>query len=196
MLERVQDEGHAVAGGDGDSVADDIEHLSQMQNYDGGFAFWDRGYPSEPYLTVYVTNALAHAKAKGFAVPRGDARSREAVPARTSSSTTPGTTREDVRWAISAYALYTRKQMGDLDIAKGQKLLRGGGGVDKLVDGDRRLAARPVRAATRPRADERKAIVRHALEHGQRDRGRRELHDRATATATTCCCRAIAASTA
>src|SRR5207247_8489771 len=24
------------------SVAVDIEHLSQMQNYDGGFAFWDR----------------------------------------------------------------------------------------------------------------------------------------------------------
>ncbi|HEY6037193.1 MAG TPA: DUF6049 family protein, partial [Kofleriaceae bacterium] len=52
------------------SVADDIEHLSQMQNYDGGYAYWDRGHPSEPYLTVYVTNALLHAKAKGFAVPQ------------------------------------------------------------------------------------------------------------------------------
>jgi uncharacterized protein YfaS (alpha-2-macroglobulin family) len=51
------------------SVADDIEHLSQMQNYDGGYAYWDRGRPSEPYLTVFVTNALAHAKAKGFTVP-------------------------------------------------------------------------------------------------------------------------------
>ena len=50
------------------SVDVDIEHLSQMQNYDGGFAFWDRGYPSEPYLTVFVTNALQHAKAKGFTV--------------------------------------------------------------------------------------------------------------------------------
>src|SRR5262249_31437888 len=51
------------------SAAEDIERLSQMQNYDGGYAYWDRGHPSEPYLTVFVTNALAHAKAKGFTVP-------------------------------------------------------------------------------------------------------------------------------
>ncbi|HEY5947537.1 MAG TPA: alpha-2-macroglobulin family protein, partial [Kofleriaceae bacterium] len=51
------------------SVADDIERLSQMQNSDGGYAFWDRGYPSNPYLTVYVTSALQHAKDKGFKVP-------------------------------------------------------------------------------------------------------------------------------
>ncbi|NVB78904.1 MAG: hypothetical protein HOV81_10950, partial [Kofleriaceae bacterium] len=52
------------------SVEVDIEHLSQMQNYDGGYAFWERGHPSEPYLSVYVTQALLKAKAKGFTVPQ------------------------------------------------------------------------------------------------------------------------------
>jgi len=51
------------------SVATDLERLSQMQNGDGGFAFWDRGYPSVPYLTVFVSSALGLAQKKGFAVP-------------------------------------------------------------------------------------------------------------------------------
>jgi uncharacterized protein YfaS (alpha-2-macroglobulin family) len=53
------------------SVKTDIERLSQMQNYDGGFAYWERGRPSQPYLTVYVANALIRARGKGFDVPAG-----------------------------------------------------------------------------------------------------------------------------
>ena len=48
------------------SVAEDLERIAEMQNWDGGFAFWDRGYPSIPYLTVHVANALARAKDKGM----------------------------------------------------------------------------------------------------------------------------------
>jgi uncharacterized protein YfaS (alpha-2-macroglobulin family) len=142
------------------SVAEDIERLSQMQNYDGGFAFWDRGYPSVPYLSVYVTNALARAKAKGFAVPQ--AMIDRAKPyLRDIESKYPWYYSKEVRWAISAYALYTRKLIGDLDIAKGQKLLKEAG-VDKLsMEANGWLlglfAQNPTAAA------ERKAIVRHAL---------------------------------
>jgi uncharacterized protein YfaS (alpha-2-macroglobulin family) len=50
------------------SVAADVERLSQMQNWDGGFAFWERGRPSEPYLSVFVTNALVLAQKKGLPV--------------------------------------------------------------------------------------------------------------------------------
>ena len=39
---------------------------------------------------------------------------------------------KEVKWAISSYALYTRKQIGDLDIGKGQKLFKEAG-VDKLT---------------------------------------------------------------
>jgi len=107
------------------SVADDIEHLGQMQNYDGGYAYWDRGHPSEPYLTVYVTNALVHAKAKGFAVPQQMLDAAKPY-LKTIEQHYPWWYPEQVRWAISAYALYTRKALGDLDLAKGQKLLANG----------------------------------------------------------------------
>jgi uncharacterized protein YfaS (alpha-2-macroglobulin family) len=143
------------------SVNIDIEHLSQMQNGDGGFAYWDRGYPSEPYLTVFVANALTRAKAKGFAVP-GNILDQAKLYLRDIESHYPWYYSKEVRWAISAYALYTRKQMGDLDIAKGQRLLREAGGVDKVtMETDGWLLGLFAGNAT---ADaERKAIVRHAL---------------------------------
>ncbi|HEY5934552.1 MAG TPA: DUF6049 family protein, partial [Kofleriaceae bacterium] len=53
------------------SVAADLERLTQMQNPDGGFVYWERGFPSEPYLSVHVMNALVRAQAKSYAVPSG-----------------------------------------------------------------------------------------------------------------------------
>src|SRR5262249_39650420 len=91
------------------SVKTDVERLSQMQNGAGGFACWDRGYPSEPYLTVYVTNALARAQKKGF--PVAQAVIENAKPyLRNIEQHYPPWYSKEVRWAISAYALYTRKQ--------------------------------------------------------------------------------------
>src|SRR5262245_24419983 len=102
------------------SVRTDIERLSQMQNGDGGFAFWDRGHPSEPYLTVYVASALGHARDKGFAVP--PAILERARPyLRDIERHYPAFYPKEVRWAISAYALYTRKQLGELDVAKAKE---------------------------------------------------------------------------
>jgi uncharacterized protein YfaS (alpha-2-macroglobulin family) len=145
------------------SVDVDIEHLSQMQNYDGGFAFWDRGYPSEPYLTVFVTNALQHAKAKGFTVPQ-NILDRAHVYLRDIESHYPPFYPTDVRRAISAYALYTRKQMGDLDIAKGKKLLADAGGPDKLsMEADGWLLG--LFAGNPSVAAERKQLVTYALNH-------------------------------
>jgi uncharacterized protein YfaS (alpha-2-macroglobulin family) len=143
------------------SVDVDIEHLSQMQNSDGGFAFWDRGYPSEPYLTVFVVNALARAKAKGFAVPQTII--DQARPyLRDIESHYPWYYEPDVRHAISAYALYTRKQIGEVDIAKGKKLLAEAGGPEKLsMEADGWLLG--LFAGNAAAADERKALVRNAL---------------------------------
>ena len=145
------------------SVADDIEHLSQMQNYDGGFAFWDRGYPSEPYLTVFVANALAHAKAKGFAVPQ-QILDRAKPYLKNIENFYPWYYPPQVRWAISSYALYTRKQLGDLDIVKGQKLLVEAGGVDKVtIETDGWLLG--LFAQNKTAETERKAIVRYVMNH-------------------------------
>ena len=145
------------------SVATDIDHLTQMQNSDGGFAYWDRGYPSEPYLSVYVVNALAHAKAKGFAVPASLFQNAK-VYLQNIEQHYPWFYSKEVRWAISSYALYTRKQIGDLDIAKGQKLLREAGGVDKVtIETDGWLLG--LFTGNAAAADERKAIVRYAINH-------------------------------
>ena len=143
------------------TVKVDLERLSQMQNSDGGYAFWDRGHPSNPYLTVHVTNALARAQKKGFAVPQ--AMIAKAKPYLANIETHyPWFYSKEVRAAISSYALYTRKLLGDLDIAKGQKLLRDTGGVDKVtMETNGWLLG--LFAGNKAAEVERKAIVRHAL---------------------------------
>ncbi|HEY5944818.1 MAG TPA: hypothetical protein VIV40_04975, partial [Kofleriaceae bacterium] len=133
---------------------------SQMQNYDGGYAFWDRGYPSNPYLTVFVTSALQHAKDKGFKVPQ--ALIDRAKPyLKDIESKYPWYYSKEVRWAISSFALYTRKQIGDLDITKGQKLFKEAG-VDKLtMEANGWLLG--LFAQQKSAEAERKAIVKRAL---------------------------------
>ncbi|HEU4730007.1 MAG TPA: alpha-2-macroglobulin family protein [Kofleriaceae bacterium] len=141
------------------SIKTDVEHLSQMQNGDGGFAFWDRGFPSEPYLTVYVTQALAHARDKGFVVP-APILERAKGYLREIERHFPAFYPREVRWAISAFALYTRKQLGDLDLARARQLLAEAGGPDKLpMEADGWLLA--TLAQNAGAADERRAIVRH-----------------------------------
>ncbi len=143
------------------SMADDLEHLANMQNSDGGFAFWERGEESDPYLSIYVVDALARARDKGLAVPP-----KLFVKARPYLATieehVPTYYDRNARAALSAYALATRKRIGDLDIAKGQRLVRDMGGADKL----------PIEAAgwllqlfagDPSAAAERAAIVRFAL---------------------------------
>jgi len=109
----------------------DLEHLSQMQNDDGGFAFWDRGHPSEPYLSVYVTSALLHAKQKGYAVD-ATMLARALGYLRVIETHYPPFYSPEVRRAISAYALSIRAASGDVDVAKAKKLLADGGGADKV----------------------------------------------------------------
>ena len=63
----VQDQGHADARRDGRLGGRRTSSTcQQMQNYDGGFAFWDRGHPSEPYLTVYVDERARACEGEGL----------------------------------------------------------------------------------------------------------------------------------
>src|SRR5262245_42458670 len=143
------------------SVKADVERLSQMQNGDGGFAFWERGYPSEPYLTVYVTSALARAQKKGLGVSPSVIENAKPYLRDIEQHYPPWYSKE-VRWAISAYALYTRKQLGELDVAKGQNLLAEAGGVEKVtMETNGWLLG--LFAGQKAAEAERKAIVRHAL---------------------------------
>ena len=141
-------------------VLADVERLENLQNYDGGFAFWERGRPSWPYLTVYVTSALNLAKSKGYAVPQGMLdRARNYL--RDIESKYDHYYPKEVRWSISAFALYTRKQLGDLDVAKAKRLIKEAT-VEKLpLEASGWLLA--TIAGQADAAAERKEIVRHAM---------------------------------
>jgi len=144
------------------SVFQDLERLTQMQNPNGGFAWWERGYRSDPYLSVHVTNALARAKAKGFTIPAAMLANAKSYVDNIEQHIEPEYP-EEVKHAISAYALYTRKLLGDVDIEKAKKLLATAGGTEKAsmeINGWL-LGTFAGNAA----ADaERKAIVRHVLD--------------------------------
>lgn len=142
-------------------VAADVERLENLQNDDGGFPFWERGRPSWPYLTVYVTQALAHAKAKGYAVPQ-NVLDRARGYLRSIESHYDAFYSKEVRWSISAFALAVRRQLGEVDVAKAKRILAEAGGADKLP----MEAAGWLLAAITGQADataERKALVRSAL---------------------------------
>lgn len=106
--------------------ARDIQILQSRQRNDGSFGLWkrDKERYEYPFLTIHVAHALALAKSKGYKVPD------EMI-----SKTKPYLkdvekhfddwykNSPEVRWTISAYALYIRDLMGDKDVGKAKKLL-------------------------------------------------------------------------
>jgi uncharacterized protein YfaS (alpha-2-macroglobulin family) len=145
----------------GARVTADLERLAQLQNGDGGFAYWERGRPSEPYVSVYVASALARARAKGLAVaPAVIERAKGYL--RGIEQRFPSWYPAEVRWAITAYALHTRRQLGEIDVAGSQRVLAQAGGVTKVsleTAGWLLGALVGERAAAADRA----AIVRHLM---------------------------------
>ncbi|NUN16002.1 MAG: Ig-like domain-containing protein [Myxococcales bacterium] len=108
----------------------DIEMLSKLQGYSGGFGFWRRSDEAWPYLTVHVMHALARAKQKGFDVPDHVVSNGLSYLKNIENYYTHWYS-DEVRWSISSYALYVRKRHGDVDTKKAKKLLNGAG-VAKL----------------------------------------------------------------
>ncbi|MCB9159581.1 MAG: hypothetical protein H6644_06960 [Caldilineaceae bacterium] len=104
------------------AVQRDIALLQGMQNDDGGFPVWQRGYPSDPFYSVHVAHALVRAQQKGFTVP-ADTQSRALDFMRSIDSHIPGWYSAKARHAIQAYALYVRSLMNDVDAAEASRLL-------------------------------------------------------------------------
>ena len=106
-------------------VQEDLAALSALQNDDGGFPSWQRGRPSDPYVTVQATHALVLARDAGYAVEAGtldvalDAlrRIEQIIPTDYSDS---------IRDSITAYALYVRNLAGDADPRAALDLYRSG----------------------------------------------------------------------
>ncbi len=108
------------------SYEKDIEILKGRQREDGSFGLWGRQREryEYPFLTVHVAHALALSKAKGYKVP-DDMINKTKPYLKDIEKHYDEWHRKspEVRWTISAYALYVRDLMGDKDTAKAKKLL-------------------------------------------------------------------------
>ncbi|HQU92924.1 MAG TPA: alpha-2-macroglobulin family protein, partial [Pyrinomonadaceae bacterium] len=107
--------------------ARDIEILQSRQRNDGSFGLWrrDRERYEYPFLTIHVAHALTLAKAKGYKVPDEMLNKTKPYLKNIESHMKDQwyMSSPQVRWTISAYALYVRDMMGDKDVAKAKKLL-------------------------------------------------------------------------
>ncbi len=104
------------------AVTRDIARLQQLQNGDGGWPIWSRGDESVPYYSIHVAHALQRARMKDFDVP-DEMLSRALDHLRNIENYYPYWYSEAVRHSLSAYALYVRQLMGDVDTAKARNLL-------------------------------------------------------------------------
>jgi alpha-2-macroglobulin len=105
-----------------EAMGRDIELLGRMQTDDGGFSFWGRGWPSQPFVTVHVTHALERAKQAGFGVPTTMLRRARGYLGDIERRIAPRTPPE-IRRVIRAYALYVLELGGAPDAAKARMLV-------------------------------------------------------------------------
>lgn len=112
------------------AVSRDIDRLQGMQNPDGGFPYWRRGFESSPFNSIHVAHALFRAQEKGFNVPV-EMQQNALAYLRDIENHYPSWYSEDTRWTLSAYALHVRNLMGDRDARKAETLL-GTAGIDNL----------------------------------------------------------------
>ncbi len=102
------------------SMATDIQWLVDAQRGDGGWDFWGTTERSYPYLTTFITFALAEAKVKGYAVPASTLDDAKEYLSQIEEGLADYS--EEMRVAMSAFALRTRKQLGDLDLEAAKAL--------------------------------------------------------------------------
>jgi alpha-2-macroglobulin len=104
--------------------ASDIQILKSRQQDDGGYGLWKRNERYKfPFVTAHVVHALARAKEKGYDVPQDMIDHSKDYLKNIERYYDPHWSPE-VRWTISAYALYVRSKIGDRDIAKTKQLLK------------------------------------------------------------------------
>ena len=151
----------------------------------------------EPYLTRLRRERARRARRRRATRSRSDMlerakhylqRHRAALPA--------GTTRTRSAARSSRYALYTRKQMGDLDIAKGAEAARARPAASTSCTMEANGWLLGTFAGNAGRGDRAQGDRAPRAEQGQRDRRRRELHDRLRRRRVPAARESIAASTA
>lgn len=104
------------------SIEKDLEGLSKLQNWDGGFPYWAKGYDSIPFHTVHVSHALQRAEEMGFEVSE-QVWNNALTYLQNIEQYYPAWYSLEAKQTISAYALYVRMRMDDSDPAKAKALL-------------------------------------------------------------------------
>jgi hypothetical protein len=108
------------------SISSDLKTLEGLQNYDGGFPYWRRGFESIPFNTIHVAHALYQAERKGFKVSEEMQQGTLNYLANIESHY-PNWYSQKTRWTLSAYALYVRNLTGDRDAQKAQSIINEAG---------------------------------------------------------------------
>ncbi len=103
-------------------VRRDLKALENLQNNDGGFSFWRRGYRSWPFVSLHVLHAYTRAKEKGFTISERSFQ-RATRYAKNIERHIPGNYSQEARDTIVAYSLYVRSLSGDFDNAKGNDII-------------------------------------------------------------------------
>jgi alpha-2-macroglobulin len=102
----------------------DIELLKGRQRDDGSFGLWGKARQRYefPFMSVHVAHALILAKSKGYKVP-DEMLAKSKNYLKNVEKYFVNSEPKQVRWTISAYALYVRDLYGDKDASKTKKLL-------------------------------------------------------------------------
>ncbi len=98
------------------SVAEDLARLGELQNGDGGFSTWQRGRPSEPFVSVQALHALAEARQSGYSVD-GAVLDAALTYAQSIESHLPPEWSQETKDMVTAYAIWARDRAGDRDPA-------------------------------------------------------------------------------
>ncbi|PID86931.1 MAG: hypothetical protein CSB13_01920 [Chloroflexi bacterium] len=112
-------------------IVDDIQELVGMQNFDGGFPYWERGRDSIPFNSIHVAHALVVASQRGYSVSQ-DTVANAQTYLRDIENNYPAWYGEQTRWGLSSYALYVRHLAGDNDAAAAQRIINEAGAVENL----------------------------------------------------------------
>jgi hypothetical protein len=116
-----------------DEVAQrDVQRLLALQNYDGGWSFWQKDGHSWPFLSVHVANALARAADRGYSIGQ-EARDDALRYLRPVLREMPSWYDSESQRGVRAYALDVRRRLGDADPAAAQALLAEAGGAEGLT---------------------------------------------------------------
>jgi len=104
----------------------DVDRLVGLQNGDGGFPIWRKGYDSWPYHSIHAAHALTRALDEDLTVD-GEALAMARDYLRNIERHYPSYYSQTTRDTLTAYALYVRYQMGDVDTERARRLYKEAG---------------------------------------------------------------------